>query len=353
MADEKTQADAIRVYNTGATADGNAQANPDVSIGNFRASDEVQPITASIANAIANVTLLYVAGKNGAGVGTINAPTADTLTYTAPSGTVGPAVTIANGETKILQDGSDLTKYVRVTRTSATALTGTATLTLSLNVANACGFDAVSSAERVAGDIEFRCVGIKNVSTGNVTNINVVSKLLGTPQLSDVAQLPGTAIAGTIETSGSFADWPAKGFCFRQTGPLNDPAANELVYYKSRTDTVLTVEATGRSLGGSVFEDGTLTGSATDVMIPTTGVALAVEAPLSQPTGRFSIIADESTDPTFIFDVFRGDVVANQLAIGTLAAGEIHGVWMARITPPGQEPEINVTNGFSLLFDSP
>ena len=74
---------------------------------------------------IANVTLDFVSAGHSAGTGTITAATADTLTWKAPgSATAGTAVTIANGETKILKDGDDATQYIVVERTSATALSG-------------------------------------------------------------------------------------------------------------------------------------------------------------------------------------------------------------------------------------
>jgi len=74
---------------------------------------------------IANVTLDFVSSGHSSGTGTITAATADTLTWKAPgSATAGTAVTIANGETKILHDGDDTDLYVVVERTSATALTG-------------------------------------------------------------------------------------------------------------------------------------------------------------------------------------------------------------------------------------
>jgi hypothetical protein len=74
---------------------------------------------------IANVTLDLVKAGHSAGLGTLTAATADTLTWQAPgSETAGPAVAIANGETKILTDGEDATLYIVVKRTSIADLSG-------------------------------------------------------------------------------------------------------------------------------------------------------------------------------------------------------------------------------------
>jgi len=356
MPSEKTRADSIRFYNTGATADGNAQTDPNASFGNFRSGTEMQPLTVSVTNPISNVTVDFVAGKSGAGVGTMNAPTSDTLTYSAPGGTTGSSVTILSGETKILEDGTDNTKFVRVTRTSATALAGTATLTLSINQSNSAGFDTVSSTERIAGDVNYRMVGIKNETTGNVNNINIQSRSLGTQQLSDVSWLAATG-AGTIGTSGSFADWPDRGFCFVER-TAGDTATAELVYYSSRTTTVLTVPSYGRDVGNgidSIPTSGTA-GASGDKLFSVPGILLQKDAPATQNTGAFANPANEATKPSVIdgsFYVYPGSVAANKLSIGTLAAGQIYAVCLARAVPAGQDPDGSVDYGFDLTFDAP
>jgi hypothetical protein len=97
--------------------------------------------------------VLYVAGANGSGAGSLAATGTDTLAWTPPGGTQGASVTILNGETKTLEGGGAAgpNKYLRVTRTSAAALTGTATVTLADVFGNEFGLDNVSSAEAAAG----------------------------------------------------------------------------------------------------------------------------------------------------------------------------------------------------------
>lgn len=78
---------------------------------------------------ISGITILHVADGHSAGQGTLTAATADTLTWQAPdSDTAGDAVTIANGETKIIKDGDDTSQFVVVSRTSATDLDGSCIL---------------------------------------------------------------------------------------------------------------------------------------------------------------------------------------------------------------------------------
>src|SRR5688572_24900429 len=122
MPDAMTRADALRLYLSGAASDGGAQADPNAALGNYRSSTEVEVLAATITSPIANVTVDYVAGANGTGSGSLAATGADTLAWTPPGGTQGTAVTILNGETKILEGGSSAAnKFIRVTRTSATA----------------------------------------------------------------------------------------------------------------------------------------------------------------------------------------------------------------------------------------
>ncbi len=130
MPEINTHADAVHAYLSGAASDGGAQASHDASLGNYRSSTALAGLGVTVTSPISGVTVDYAAHYNGTGSGTLAAPSADTLTWRAPNGSTGAAVAIANGETKILEDGSDPSKYIKVSRTSASALTGTATLTL-------------------------------------------------------------------------------------------------------------------------------------------------------------------------------------------------------------------------------
>ena len=89
----------------------------------------------STRNAISNVTVDFVSSGHSSGAGTLTAASSTTLTWQAPdSSTAGAAVTIANGETKILADGETTTLFIVVRRTSATALTGAASVIITASV---------------------------------------------------------------------------------------------------------------------------------------------------------------------------------------------------------------------------
>jgi hypothetical protein len=346
MADEKTRADSVRKYLTGASSDGGAQADHDLSLGNFRSSTEVEMLASSIASPISNITVEYISGANGPGTGTLTASGVNDLKWTPPGGTIGDAVTIANGETKIIEAGnSEPTKYVRVTRTTADDLTGTATITLTEKLNNVVGFDDVSSAEATAGDIEYRCLAIKNESSASVTNVKAHLDVLGTQRTTDSAQLPASG-AGTITTTGSFADWPAVGFAQVKTSGGSE---REVVYYSSRTATSLTVPAAGREMLGTTAA----AGAADDTVDAIPGVSIGLDAPTSQTAGSFvdQTGAGEGAAPAGV-SFSNPSVEGDALSIGTLLTGEIYGIWFRREKPATAVSERDVVNRFQLLFDA-
>jgi len=337
MPDEKTHADALRLYLTGASADGGAQADPDLSLGKNRSGTLATQLGIQVTDPIAGITILYAAGANGVGDGILTATGTSELKWEAPDGTQGAGVAIANGETKIIEDGGDPSKYVRVQRTSAGDLTGTATVTLADQFNNAAGMDNVASAEASAGDNEYRCHAFKNESTSQVTAVKVWIGTLGTQMTSSAAQL-GASGAGTIEGSaGDFADWPETGFAHVKTAA---GATREIVYYASRTDDVLTVPAAGRGMLGT----SAAAGASDDTVDAVPGIRIGKEAPASQPDGAFTdkTSAGEGSEPAgVVWD--SGTTAATGLDIGTLNAGYIYGLWIHRQIPAGRvaDPELH------------
>ena len=351
MADEKTGADSIRFFLTGASSHSGAQTDPNLSLGNHQSSTELAGMVATVTSPISNITILHAAPANGTGAGSLIATGANTLTWTPPGGTVGVATTIANGETKIVEAGNNEEyKYLRVSRTSATALSGTATVTLALPKNNGVAFDDVSSAERTAGDTEYRCVCMENVASDDVATILVATKEMGTAQVTDVAQLPSSG-AGTIETSGSFSTWPAAGFALVSNGTSD--ALAEAIYYTSRTDTVLTVGASGRAQMGTAARAGAA--GHTAYAIP--AVSLALDAPTSQPSGTFEdeTGTGEGTSPGFTFRPALHALTGTfaPLSVGTLQTTEIYGVWLKRDVVALATKGSGFSNPLDTRFDAP
>jgi len=343
MADEKTRADSLRMYMTGAGSDGGAQTDPDACLGNYRSSTECTQLGNTVTSPISNVTINHVNGANGVGDGTLAAASVDTLKWTAPSGTLGDAVTIANGETKVLEDGAEPEKCIRVTRSSATDLSGTATVSLAEEYNNLVGFDNISSAEASAGDDEYRCICVKNESTMTVSSVKAYVATLGTQVTTNSTQL-GASGAGTITTTGSFADWGERGFAHVKSAA---GATKEIVYYNSRTATALTVAAAGRGLLGT----SATAGAAEDTTDHVAPIRLAKEAPTGSSTAGYAeTIADEDTAPAATMD--SGCTLATGLDIGTLLTGEIYFIWIHRHAPVGQVSDATCYQRFNLSYEA-
>ncbi len=345
MASEKTQADSIRAYLTGAGSDGGAQADPDAALGNYRSSTLATFIGQTLTNPISNVTIVYVSAACGVGDHVLAATGASELKFTPAGGTQGTGVTIANGETKIIvAGGSDHDKYVRVTRTSADALSGSVTIAAVNSVNNVIGLDNVTSAEASAGDDEYRAICIKNESANPTPAIKVYIGILGTQVTSDVAQLAASG-ADTIETTGDLSAWPDQGWAHvRDSGGTT----RETVYYTSRTGAILTVPAAGRGrLGTSATA-----GAASDTVDSVPGIRLAKEAPTGDAsTGNAQTIADEDTAPTG--RTWNAQLTAALgISIGTLAAGEIYFLWIHREIPASAVADALATTKFHVEFDA-
>lgn len=346
MPAEKTRADAIRKYLTGAGSDGGAQTDPDASLGNFRSSTLADIMSVSRATPIANIDIDFASGANGEGAGALAAAGVDSLNWTPPSpGTVGPDVTITSGQTMIIEGANDPASFVRATRTSGVDLTGSEADTLADNFNNVIGFDDISTAEASAGDTEYRCACIKNESGTDVKNIKVWLKTVGTQRVSDTTQL-GASGAGTLATTGNFNDWPDAGYCvIKDSGGTE----REVIYYASRTATVLTVPAAGRGMMGT----SAAAGAATDTLDAIPPIAVGKEAPTSQPSGSFTdkTVAGEGSKPagvTFLHPITQADAVS----IGTLAATNIFAIWIERHVAASSTSLASVLNVFNLSFDA-
>ena len=341
MPDEKTRADSLRLYLTGAGSDGGAQTDPDAALGNYRSSTLLAFHDVVETNPIANVTVDHVSGANPEGAGTITAATSDTLTWTPPGGSAGDAVTISDGETKILEGSGVPGQFVRVSRTSATALSGAATETLTYKFNDLIGFDDVSAAEAAAGDTEYRALMMKNDSASEIKNVTVYLATLGTNQVSGSAQL-GASGAGSITLSvGTFSDWPDSGFVRVETA---GGSLQEIAYYTSRTSTTLTVPAAGRGLLGT----SATAGGATDVVMAVPGIRIASEAPSSD---AIQAIVDENTSPTgrtWVTPVTK----ATGLSIGDMATLAMYGLWIERAVPVGATSEASVLQNLAFAFDA-
>ncbi len=346
MAPEKTGVDAILVTNTGASTHNAVQANPALSLGNHSSSSplvSVKAVATVHAMGSGELTVQRIEANNPIGTGVLAAPTTGSVTWAAPGGTAGPAVAIANGETKQLLDGTDANNTLIVKRTNASDLTSTSNVVIVQEDVNAF-FSDVADAERVAGSQKHRCHAIENVSGASISLVDVRLKTLGTKRTTNVTQLPASG-SGTIESSaGNFADWPQQGY-----GVIKNASGTlqEWVYYESRDNDKLTVAASGRGLGETSETDG----AANDTIDAVGGFELSIEAPASQDAGAFNTVADEDAAPagaTWLLPITD----AEALTIGTLAAGQIYAIRLRRVIAPGSTNVLDESMPYTIQFQA-
>lgn len=343
MPDQKTRADSLREYLTGAASDGGAQTDPDSSLGNYRSSTETQSMTVVVTNAIAGITIAFVGGGNSVGDGLLNAVDDDTLQWKCNGESYGAGVPIANGETKIVEALDLPGAYLRVTRTSAAALSGTATVTLARALNNVYALDDVRSSEADSGDNEYRATILVNESAATIDSLKRWIGELGTSRVSDDNNL-GASGSGTIGTTGSLADWPESGWCHIKNGATT----REIVYYSERTGNTLTVPAAGRGRLGTTAA----AGAATDTIHAVPPIRIGID-PDGVTAGGAAIqtIANESTEPTGVtWDT--GITEDTGLNIGDMLTTEQVGLWTHREIPAGAVATTNVTVNIEDSFDA-
>ena len=313
--DDRHRANSMVLLHTSAATPGAEQKNPDACLGGNWSSTYMTQLGHFLYNPIPGIQVLEVSGANGLGLGLLTAPTVDTLSYRSPTGTAGPSVTIANGETKAIESGTNPGAWVIVTRTSANDLGGTCVIDIREIYNN--GIGASNPAQSAIDKV--RALAYRNESYFQTLENFVWIATLGTNQTTDTAQLPGAG-SGTIEVSGDFTDWddlPQKcGFAHIKTAA---GATREVVYYTSRTDTVLTVPAGGRAQLGTAAG----AGAADDDVYPVPGMRIGFEVPVA---GAIQVVGDEDTLPAAI-NWSIGITAATGLDLGTIMGGSWRGIW--------------------------
>jgi len=321
MAAEFSGAASLVPYQSGGASDGAATpTDPDLSIGNYRTSNVVPPFTMSHASPVDYLTTDVISAECGEGDHTIKANTSDTVSFAADGGAEGAEVTILNGETKVITDLNNANKWARVSRTSASPMANTQVTTTTWKANNAVGMDDVTSAERSAGESEYRLVVWKNESSSAVTDVNLYLASLGTTRATSTAQL-GASGGGTITVGGVLTDWPTSGICRIED---SGGTLRENVYYSSISGSDIIVPAAGRAWGVST----STAGQATDTVTPTPGIEIAHQAHSSD---QYDAPADAYTAPTTpTFSTPISATGSDVIAIGTVAAGGHLGVWTHR-----------------------
>ena len=156
MAEIETGIDGLILLHSGADVVGYAQVDGDACLGGNRSITRADVLkVVSRVNQIPNIKIDYVLGACGVGLGTLTAVDGNTLAFAAPGGTQGADVAIANGETKVLVDGTDGDAGIVVTRRSDVALAGSETFQIAEVMTNVVGGPGFSSAEATAGGSKY------------------------------------------------------------------------------------------------------------------------------------------------------------------------------------------------------
>lgn len=316
MPNEKTRGDALRVYWSGAASDGGAGAT---GLGNYRGSQELHQL--GFQGAIENITTELFPVGLGVGTAIIQTDGSGNFRLTEPGGSSqGLYVAVGDGEVKILEN-SDKTLWARISRSGSAPSAGSTTFKLvdrfNLHSPN------ITDAERIAGTDKYRAFFIKNESAAAVS-FWLYLNLLGTSRKVNASGYAASGAVSITISTGDLNDWPKSGFFENQN-------TGEVLYYESRTSTVLTVAAGGRDVYSEV--GGGSAGSNLDDLYPIPGMRIATEDPASQPSGNIQTIADADSSPTGRTWVHPVNAVdSDAISQINVSAGNILGVWVHQKT---------------------
>ena len=158
----------LNIYLTGVAADGNAQTNPNASLGGKRSGTILRSLSSPAPANITGVTVVDVSANCGAGNATLAFTlTGQTLAFTAPGDTAGTAVAVGVSGTYEVYSGT-ASKYIIVSVVSASLPGSNKSDTIALTNLIDNFFDSVSSAEAVAGSTEYRALMVKNDSANTM-----------------------------------------------------------------------------------------------------------------------------------------------------------------------------------------
>ena len=183
--------DSLQMYLTGATATGGAQLDAAASLGGYRSLARAEALCVHRLAPLSHTVVEFVAGRNGIGIGVLEAVGASSLRWMAPGGSPGVPVTVANGERKILCDGTDPSAYIIVRRVSPYEMGGREVIQLLPYLNNVAGMG--DSAVAVSAG-RTRAVMLYNASNTPITDLRMwcdpVSTAAGWRSVAYVKETP-------------------------------------------------------------------------------------------------------------------------------------------------------------------
>lgn len=334
--------DALRCYLSGATADGGSQPSPRNALGNYRSATEATRVGWIVITPLASLRVDQASRQNGVGAGAIITVTANKVRYRAPgSSTAGAAIRLNNGDTKTLPDGDDPSKWIRVTRISSNDFSGQASIEFVEQFHNLVGFDDVPTVDTVAGSDKYRAIYLR--AAERCTSIKAYIETLGPSAVTSGDVL--TSGGGSGELGGAtdcYIGWPTSGWARIED---SGGTLREIVYYDSRTSSVLAVS--GRGCLGTSPDDGAVD----DVAYPVPGIRIAWEASSPLVGGAVQAIANQDTEPSGV-SWSTARTLATGVSIGTLGPGEQGVLWIHRETVANSTAIALVTNKIHIEYDS-
>lgn len=187
--------DDLQIFGSGAASDGGAQPDHTLNLGGYRSSSEIVSLAAF--GTLPNVTIERADGLPG--VGALESDGAGNLRWSAPgSSEAGPWVAVDDGETTVLPDGSNASHSIRVSRSGAVPPLGSVSVTLEDIFNGAVGCANVAHADRLAGQIVYRCWFLQNAGDAQLS----VRLYLASADVLALA-LEDPSVGGNVQTIAS------------------------------------------------------------------------------------------------------------------------------------------------------
>jgi hypothetical protein len=218
----RTRADALAMYLSGAASAGGTQTDPDLSLGGYRSSSRGGSLGVLLSRPIPNVRVDYAAPGNGTGDGLLAAAGDDSLAWTPPGEESGAAVTILNGEQRLLEGPTgSAAKFLLVTRTSADDLAGACSVKLTQTFNDV--FGQANADVSLANVPTYRCVVFKNASAV-IRSLTIWLGALADHRIRLAIEQPASQPDGAFQTIANETTAPT-GLSFVGPTSAGDPTA--------------------------------------------------------------------------------------------------------------------------------
>ena len=308
--------------------------------GKWRSGEEVPGMSGTAPQNVTGVTATYIGYENGVGNGTLayNATTEE-MTWTAPSGTVGPAVDVSptGTNTYVLFDDDD-SKWIEVSvEQSALPGAGTPSDTMALVVPSGVFIPDFEGEETLSGKTRYHLLVPRNINT---TDKLYDVRTYVTKSVDNAADTTTTSAIGTgTETLSctNLDNWPISGWIYNSD-------KDDIRYYYNRSGNNIRVYQRSGVLRGKTAVSWN---SADNVeLYPEFDIGL--DAP--DVGGDFEDPATETTAPSGV--TFSTPLVIDDaLTIGTIDAQSNYGVWIREVVEEATRARPNVISVVKFKLD--